>query len=178
MTTGSPQKDNDSPLAAAEVRPGGRVLFALLTVAAGGLLLMQGTQTQPGFEGGDWWNEPVNAPAFSLTLLFVCSLLAAIFASPTDQGALRKDATIAVILSAAFLGAIWCIPIIGYGLSVLVFATIGGLVAGYRGRVLLLVALGLTALMLLTFRYVLGLWFPRAELFKLTPWLEAIGAYI
>lgn len=161
-----------------ETRPGGRVLFALLTVCSAVFLILIGNQTEPGFEGGDWWNEPLNAPSLALVLIFVTSLLATIFAAPNLPNGQIGDVGVAVILSVVFLAAIWMIPIVGYGLSVLLFSAVAGWIARFRGRKLVWISLGMTALMLITFRYALGLWFPRAELFKLTPWLETAGSYL
>lgn len=175
----SDQPDDKNVLSlASETKPGGRILFAALTVLSAGLLLINGAQTEPGFDGDGWWNAPRNAPLFSLGLLFVCSLFASITAAPGKVAGLLNETLVALVLSAAFLSAIWLIPQIGYGLSVLIFAAICGLIAGYRGRRLLGVSVGMAILMLAIFRYALGLWFPRAALFKLTPWLEVIGGYI
>lgn len=171
-------KEKDPLPRASDATPDGRGLFALMTVGSAVLLMLLGSQTEPGFDGGDWWNEPRNGPLVSLVILFVCSLLAAVFSAPFPRKDLLRETGISLGLSVAFLCAVWLIPQIGYGLSVLIFATVCGVIAGYRGRNLLLISLGMTALMLIIFRYVLGLWFPRAALYELAPWLEVIGAYL
>jgi hypothetical protein len=177
MSDGSKSDDDILSLVSAE-RPGGRLLFAVLAVLSGILLILIGSQTEPGFDGGGWWNEPRNAPALALGMLFVFSTLAAVFAVPVKQIGSFRAIAFSLGLAAAFLVAIWLIRIIGYGPSVLVFALFCGVLAGFRGRRLVFLAGGLSATMLVVFRYALGLWFPKAWLFGLTPMLEIIGRYL
>lgn len=165
-------------LSTTEPRPAGRWLFAGLALVAGVLLLMIGRQTQPGFGNTGWWNEPRNGPLVALSLLFVFSTLAAIFAGPARYDRMDRESVLALVLSAGFLGAVWLIGILGYGLSVLCFTVFAAFLAGFRGRRLAWVSLGLTLAMVLLFREALGLWFPRAWLFQQAPWLTAIGRYL
>jgi len=172
----SSSRDTTTP--GADARPGGRGVFTLLALAAGALLLLLGQQTQPGFDGGGWWNEPRNGPMVSLSLLFLFSGLAAVFAGPRRHTPRDRETVLALALSAGFLGAVWLIGILGYGLSVLCFTAFAGVLAGFRGRRLALVSLGLTLAMVLIFREALGLWFPRAWLFRQADWLAVIGRYL
>jgi hypothetical protein len=174
MAQSAPHK----PSSGADTRPGGRWLFAALALMAGGLLLGLGQQTQPGFGNGDWWNEPRNGPMVSLSLLFVFSALAAVFAAPRRHTLRDRDTALALALSAGFLVAVWLIGILGYGLSVLCFTAFAGMLAGFRGRRLAWLSLGLTLAMVLLFREALGLWFPRAWLYRQADWLSVIGQYL
>lgn len=177
MATNAPKSDA-SPDPGADTRPGGRGMFALLALASGGLLLMLGRETHPGVGGHDWWNEPRNGPMVALSLLFVFSALAAVFAAPGRHDPRDRETIFALALSAGFLGAVWLIGILGYALSVLCFTAFAGLLAGFRGRRLALVSLGLTVAMVLIFREMLGLWFPRAWLFQQADWLSTIGRHL
>ncbi len=159
-------------------RPGGRMLFAALAIGSAVLLILVGSQTEPGAEDGGWWNEPRNGPIFALSLMFVFSVLAAIFAASAEKPAAKRLTVIALLLSAGFLASIWLMGLIGYGLSVLAFCAFCAAIAGFRGRRLAAVAGGLALTMLVLFRFVLGLWFPKAALFKLTPWLETLGSFL
>ncbi|WP_432697871.1 tripartite tricarboxylate transporter TctB family protein [Marinobacterium sp. YM272] len=163
---------------ASEGKPGGRLMFSLLALVSGLLLLAIGSQTEPGMAGGGWWNEPRNAPLLSLSILFVFSLLSAISAAPSAQRNGGRETFISILMTSAFLGAVWLIPFIGYGLSVLLFCLIAAISAGFKGRQLALVVIGLTLFMLIMFRYILGLWFPAAQLFDLIPGLGFLGGYL
>ena len=162
----------------ADARPGGRWLFGGLAVAAGVLLGLLGQQTSPGIGGSDWWNEPRNGPMIALSVLFVFSTLATLFANPARGEARRRETVLALALSTGFLAAVWLIGILGCMLSVLAFTAFAGLLAGFRGWRLTLISLGLTLAMVLIFREALSLWFPRAWLFRQADWLSLIGRYL
>lgn len=172
------ERDSDTLSLVSGGRPSGRSLFILLAVAAALLLLALEGQTEPGSIPGAWWNEPGNAPAFSLSLTLIFSVLAAITAiAPARRSGFRGEIFL-IVLSAAFLAAVWSISTIGYGLAVLLFSGFCAVLAGYGGKRLVLVSLGISLGMVLLFRVILGLWFPTAELYKAIPWLTPLGRFL
>lgn len=170
------EKEVLSPVS--EGKPVGRALFILLSVISGVLLSLIGSQTEPGFDGGGWWNEPRNAPLLSLSILFVFSAISVFKTGSVESQEGDRGTLVCGVMTAAFLAAVWAIPVIGYGFSVLGFCLFAGLVAGFKGRQLVFVAFGLSIFMLVMFRYVLGLWFPKAQLFDLLPGLGFLGNYL
>ncbi|MEZ5801550.1 MAG: hypothetical protein R3D29_15180 [Nitratireductor sp.] len=178
MAHGSPDSDDDILSLVAGGAPRGRLLFAVITVVSGILLLLIRQQTEVGSQSGGWWNEPLNGPAFALSLIFVSSAIAAVVTPKTVRPGNHRGEAISLLLATAFLAAIWLIHIIGYGLAVLLFVAVCGVVAGFRGKRLVYTAFGMTLLMLLVFRIGLGLWFPTAMIFKAAPLLEPLGQYL
>jgi len=160
----------------------GRVIFALIAVVMLGLLLFVKVLTQVGSEKGGWgwWNEPAFAPAVFLTLTVAFASAAFLNSSrqTVNRAKVLQDWGIVVLLCCGFLFALWLIPLIGYGLATLFLALFSARFAGFRGRSLLYLALGVSATMVVLFRLVLEIWFPLAKIFKLFPMFEPIGRFL
>jgi len=158
-------------------------LMAGIGLTAFVLLLMVGHETQKGPEEGGWWNEPALGPVVSL-------LIAAGFALPEAFIARTRSKSLitisdagnewlrAFILSGVFLATLWSINYIGYGLATLLLAGFTAMMAGFRGRKLIAIAVLTSLTLILFFRVILGIWFPMAAIFKLLPVLEPLGRYL
>ena len=159
---------------------GGRWLLAGICVAAAALLAMLPWQTSPGSMGqtamdGGWWAEPAVAPGVTLGLTVVASAVAFLAARREPlkpRRTLRLYGQI-LLIAACMVGAVMLMRVLGFALSILVFATAAAVVGGFRGRKLVAVALGVTVAMVLMFRVGFSIWFPRPQLFK---WVDLPNA--
>ena len=175
-------KKSDSPFS--EEPTGGRLLLAGLFLAAVGMLAIIRWQTVPGESGqtamsGGWWAEPALAPAIALGLT-ILSAGAAFFAAKREPVALsetlRTYGQIALI-AGTMIGAVLLMKILGFALSILLFATVAAVIGGFRGMRLVAISVLATVAMVLVFRVGFKIWFPRPELFKwldLPIWLQGI----
>jgi len=176
------QKKSDSPFG--EEPTGGRWLLAGLCLAAVGLLAIIRWQTVPGTTGqtamaGGWWAEPALAPAIALVLT-ILSAGAAVLAAKRetiDLGETVRTYGQIALIAGTMIGAVLLMKILGFALSILIFATVAAVIGGFRGWRLLVISLFATAAMVLVFRVGFKIWFPRPQLFKwldLPIWLQGI----
>lgn len=163
---------------------GGRYLLGGLFVAAVILLAMIGNQTVRGDMGeaarsGGWWAEPALAPGVALVLTIVASAIAFLVAwkEEIDWAAARRDYGGIFLIAGCMVATVFLMKILGFALSLLVFAAVVSFIGGFRGIKLLAVSLGTATAMVLIFRVGFGIWFPRPALFKwidLPFWLQGI----
>lgn len=163
---------------------GGRHLLLGVFVASVALLAMLRWQTVPGSMGqtamsGGWWAEPALAPSIVLGITALSSL-AAFYVSIREkfdwQSVLSTYARVALI-AGFMICAVMLMKVIGFALSILVFAGVVGFIAGYRGVKLAAIAFGTSIVLVLIFRVGFSIWFPRPSLFKLIDmpfWLQGI----
>lgn len=178
-------KDNDQQSSPFGQQPnGGRVLLGGICLVAIVLLLMIGLQTVPGDMGeaarsGGWWAEPALAPAVALVLTIVASAIAFIYTRPEKiawTNAVRTYSRI-LLIAGCMVATVFLMKVLGFALSILVFATVVAFIGGFRRTKLAVVALATTVAMVLIFRVGFGIWFPRPMLFKwidLPIWLQGI----
>ena len=175
-------KKDESPFS--EEPTGGRTLLAGVFVAAVVLLAMIRWQTVPGETGqtlmdGGWWAEPALAPAVALVLT-ILSAGAAFFAARrevVDLGETARTYAQIALIAGCMIATVLLMKILGFALSILLFATVNGIVGGFRGWRLAVLAVSATAAMVVVFRVGFKIWFPRPELFKLIDlpfWLQGI----
>ncbi|MDB3891602.1 tripartite tricarboxylate transporter TctB family protein [Alphaproteobacteria bacterium] len=167
-----------------EDRHGGKYLLGGMAVAAAVLLALHSQQTVDGATvSGDadvgWWAEPGLSPAVFLILTFLASTVA-FFAAKREaidwKGALSEYGRVA-LLSGCMIGTVFLLKIVGFGLSILVFAAVVAFIAGFRGGRLIAIAFAASLSMVLIFRVGFSVWFPRPELFKLIDlpfWLQRV----
>ncbi len=167
-----------------EERHGGRYLLGGMAAAAALLLALHGNQTVDGAKvSGNldvgWWAEPGLSPAVFLVLTVLASL-AAIFAAKRetiDWKSVGGDYSRVALLSGCMIGTVFLLKIIGFALSILVFAGVVAPIAGFRGGRLVGIAFAASVSMVLIFRVGFSVWFPRPELFKLIDlpfWLQGV----
>ena len=155
-----------------------------MAAAAVILLALHGTQTVDGskvsgnLEVG-WWAEPGLSPAVFLILTFLASVTGFLVTKreTIDWGAIARDYGRVAIVSACMIATVFLLKIIGFALSMLVFAGTVAFIAGFRGWRLVAVALAASVSMVLIFRVGFSVWFPRPELFKLIDlpfWLQGV----
>ncbi len=163
----APRETPSRDAVAASVSPGWPIFLGIALVAAVLLGLLPGmTSNNPNPH--QWWNAPALAPGIALGLMLGASLLGLI-RHARDWRRVRPDLRVwsrALLLSLAFIATILAIPYLGYGLSLLLFSLMISRLAGLRGLELVGFALGVSLLLVLLFRIVLGVWFPTAELFE------------
>ncbi|MEL7465075.1 MAG: tripartite tricarboxylate transporter TctB family protein [Pseudomonadota bacterium] len=167
-----------------EERHGGRYLLGGMAAAAVILLSLIGSQTVRGSEvsgrlEAGWWAEPGLSPAVFLVITVITSA-AAFFAAKREvvnwDKAARDYGRVAV-LSGCMIGTVFLLGILGFALSILVFAGVVAFIAGYRGARLAMIAVLSAISMVLIFRVGFEVWFPRPELFKLIDmpfWLQGV----
>lgn len=176
------QTQDESPFS--EEPTGGRILLALIFVAAIVLLAMIRWQTVPGETGqalmkGGWWAEPALAPAVALVIT-ILGAGAAWFAAKRETIQLSstlKTYTKIGLIAGCMISTVLLMKIVGFALSVLLFASVVGRVGGFRGWQLALLAASATVAMVVVFRIGFRVWFPRPELYKwldLPFWLQGI----
>ena len=81
------------------------------------------------------------------------------------------------LIAGTMIGAVLLMKILGFALSILIFATVAAIIGGFRGWRLIAISVLATAAMVLVFRVGFKIWFPRPELFKLIDlpiWLQGI----
>jgi hypothetical protein len=175
-------KQSDTPFS--EEPTGGRILLAVLFVVALGMLAIIRWQTVRGETGqtamaGGWWAEPALAPAIALVLT-ILSAAAAFFAAKREAVNISEAAKTygqIALIAGTMIGAVLLMKILGFALSILIFATVAAIIGGFRGWRLVAISVLATAAMVLVFRVVFKIWFPRPELFKLIDlpiWLQGI----
>ena len=163
---------------------GGRYLIGGIFLAAVILFALIGNQTVQGDDGGvgfrgGWWAEPSFAPGVALVLTIVASAIAFFFAKKEQVDwaeAVRSYGGI-FLIAGCMIGTVFLIKILGFALSMFVFASVVSVIGGFRGIRLVGIALGTTLVMVLIFRVGFGIWFPRPALFKwidLPFWLQGI----
>lgn len=167
-----------------EERHGGKYLLVGMAAAAVILLALHGTQTVDGskvsgnLEVG-WWAEPGLAPAVFLVLTILASVAGflATKRETLDWGQSFRDYGRVAVLSGCMVGTVFLFGILGFALSLLVFAGVVAFIAGFRGIRLVVVAVSSAVAMVLVFRVGFSVWFPRPELFKLIDmpfWLQGV----
>ena len=163
---------------------GGRYLLGAICVIALILLALIGDQTTPGSTGqtemsGGWWAEPALAPAVALVIT-ILSAGAAWFAAKRETIQLSstlKTYTKIGLIAGCMISTVLLMKIVGFALSVFLFASVVGRVGGFRGWRLALLAASATVAMVVVFRIGFRIWFPRPELYKwldLPFWLQGI----
>ena len=175
-------KEDLSPFS--EEPTGGRWLLAGIFAGAAVLLALLPWQTKPGSLGqaamhGGWWAEPAVAPAVALTLTLAASLVAFLIAKrePVDLADTFGVYGRILLIAACMVGAVMLMRVLGFALSLLIFAAVTAVVGGFRGMRLAVIAAGITLAMVLMFRVGFSIWFPRPLLFKwisLPNWLQGI----
>ena len=175
-------KKSDTPFA--EEPTGGRVFLALLFLVALGMLAIIRWQTVPGETGqvamsGGWWAEPALAPAIALVVTLLSAVLAFFAAKreAVDLGETARTYGQIALIAGTMIGAVLLMKIIGFALSILVFATVTATIGGFRGWRLAAIVVLATAAMVLVFRVGFKIWFPRPELVKLIDlpiWLQGV----
>jgi len=167
-----------------EERHGGKYLLGGMAAAAVILLTLHGSQTVDGskvsgnLEVG-WWAEPGLSPAVFLVLTVLASV-AGFFAATRetiDWDEVAGEYGRVAILSGCMIATVFLLKIIGFALSILVFAAVVAFIAGFRGVRLVVIAFAASASMVLIFRVGFSVWFPRPELFKLIDmpfWLQGV----
>ena len=179
------QADTDHQKVSIEEDPhGGRFLLGGMAVSAAFLLALIGHQTVRGSEVSGrqdvgWWAEPGLMPTIFLGITLSASI-AAFFTAKKDavdwSGTARAYGRVAVV-SACMICTVFLLKIIGFALSLLVFAAAITWLAGFRGWRLIAIAFGAAISVVLIFRVGFSVWFPRPELFKLVDlpfWLQGI----
>jgi len=167
-----------------EDRHGGKVLLGGMAAAAALLLALHGQQTVDGATvSGDadvgWWAEPGLSPAVFLVLTVLASLTAFFVAKREtfDWQDVGSEYGRVALLSGCMIGTVFLLKIIGFALSILVFAGVAAFIAGFRGGRLVAIAFAASLSMVLIFRVGFSVWFPRPELFKLIDlpfWLQGV----
>lgn len=155
---------------------GGRYLLGAIFVIALILLTLIGDQTTPGSTGqtemsGGWWAEPAVAPAVALTLTIVAAALAAV-SSRWEKVDFRGAVSVygrAFGVAGSMIVAVMLMKVLGFALSILIFAFCVTFMAGFRGVRLAIIPIGTTIAMVLIFRVGFAIWFPRPMLFK---WID------
>lgn len=167
-----------------EERHGGKYLLGGMVVLAAILLALHGTQTVDGSKvSGNldvgWWAEPGMSPAVFLVLTILASL-AGFFRTKRnkiDWKQTARDYGRVAIVSACMIATVFLLKIIGFALSILVFAGTVAFISGFRGWRLSAIALAASVSMVLIFRVGFSVWFPRPELFKLIDmpfWMQGV----
>ena len=167
-----------------EDRHGGKYLLGGMAAAAAILLALHGSQTVDGVTVSGtadvgWWAEPGLSPAVFLVLTILASL-AAFFAAKREMINWKEvggDYGRVALLSGCMIGTVFLLKIIGFALSILVFAGVVAFIAGFRGWRLIAIAFAASISMVLIFRVGFSVWFPRPELFKLIDlpfWLQGV----
>lgn len=167
-----------------EERHGGKYLLGGMAAIAAVLLALHGSQTVDGskvsgnLEVG-WWAEPGLTPAIFLILTILASAAGFLVAKreTIDWREVAGEYGRVAIVSASMIGTVFLLKIIGFALSILVFAGVVAFIAGFRGGRLILIALAASVSMVLIFRVGFSVWFPRPELFKLIDlpfWLQGV----
>ena len=167
-----------------EDRHGGKYLLGGMAAAAVILLALHGNQTVDGAKvSGNldvgWWAEPGLSPAVFL-ILTVLTSMAAFFAAKSETIDWREvggEYGRVALLSGCMIGTVFLLKIIGFALSILVFAGVVAFIAGFRAGRLIAIAVAASVSMVLIFRVGFSVWLPRPELFKLIDlpfWLQRI----
>jgi len=167
-----------------EERNGGRYLLGAMAAAAVILLALHGTQTVDGSvvsgnQDVGWWAEPGLSPFVFLIITLVASVAAFLVAKreTINWSQTAADYGRVAVLSACMIGTVFLLKIIGFALSILVFAGVVAFIAGFRGARLVGIAVAASVAMVLIFRVGFSVWFPRPELFKLIDlpfWLQGV----
>ncbi len=167
-----------------EDRHGGKYLLGGMAAAAAILLALHGSQTVPGSEVSGrlevgWWAEPGLSSAVFLVLTVLTSVAAFIVAKreSIDWAQTAGEYGRVALVSACMIATVFLLKIIGFALSILVFAGVVALIAGFRGTRLIAIAVAACVAMVLIFRIGFAVWFPRPELFKLMDlpfWLQGV----
>jgi cell division protein FtsW (lipid II flippase) len=151
---------------------GGRALLGGICLVAIVLLLMIGHQTVPGDMGeaarsGGWWAEPALAPGVALVLTIVASAIAFFYTRPEkiDWTSTVQTYGRILLIAGCMVATVALMKVLGFALSILVFAMVVAFIGGFRRLRLLAVAISTTVAMVLIFRVGFGIWFPRPELF-------------
>lgn len=167
-----------------EDRHGGKFLLGGMAVAAVILLALHGRQTVDGSTvSGNldvgWWAEPGLSPAVFLVLTLVASTAAYLAAKreKINWEQTAGDYGRVAIVSACMIATVFLLKILGFALSMLVFAGTIAFIAGFRGGRLVAVAVAASVSMVLVFRVGFSVWFPRPALFKVIDmpfWLQGV----
>ena len=128
---------------------------------------------------GGWWAEPPLAPAVALVLTIIASALG-FLVTQRDKISFSKSFSVygrVLLVAGCMIGAVQMMTVLGFALSILVFAIVVAAIAGFRGMRLALISLSTTIAIVLIFRVGFVIWFPRPMLFKwidLSIWLQGI----
>ena len=104
-------------------------------------------------------------------------MLVAARREPLNWNAVGGDYGRVALLSGCMIGTVFLLKIIGFALSILVFAGVVAFIAGFRGGRLAAITVAASVSMVLIFRVGFSVWFPRPELFKLIDlpfWLQGV----
>ena len=143
-------------------------------ISAIALLAMIKWQTVPGSMGqtamsGGWWAEPALAPFVVLSITSIASFFGFLSAKKERLNWLKVCKTYGkiVLISGFMIGTVMLMKIIGFALSILVFSSVTGYIAGYRKIKLTIIALGTATALVLIFRVRFSIWFPRPLIFNI-----------
>jgi hypothetical protein len=182
MTPNLPdQVTHDGPATAGELTTGRWLTGALSLISLLFLCLLPWQAPHPKsadkLEQG-WWAEPAFASGVTLLIVFASALALFIKLSrsaPASQAG-APSLAIQIEYSLYFIGFLFLMQLVGFGFSVLIFATLGIWRSGFKPSHALLYAIGLTAVLVVLFRLVLTVWFPPSFLSEHLP--PAIGSFI
>lgn len=180
MTATMPQvAAHNAPPTAAEAQTGRWVTGALALAAALLLLVLPWEASVP--KGTDplaqgWWSHPGVFPAVTLALVLIFAGSLHVKLRKQSRQAGGQSLRLQFEFGAYFIGFIFLMDLIGFGLSVLVFSTIGLWRSGFSLRQSIVYAVTLTAILVVLFRLVLTVWFPPSALSNTLP--AAIGNFL
>lgn len=180
MTAAKPEAaPHDAPITAAEAKTGRRLTGALALAAAVLLVSLPWQAAVP--KGTDplaqgWWSHPAVFPG--LTLVLILAFASLLHFKLRRQAGADAAESLAVQLEFGvyFIGFIFLMGLVGFGLSVLIFSTLGLWRSGFPAKRSALYAVILTAILVVLFRLVLTIWFPPSLLSNLLP--AAIGNFL
>ncbi len=180
MTAAQPEAaPHDAPITATEAQTGRRLTGALALAAAGLLLALPWQAKVPEgtalLEQG-WWSHPAVFPALTLLLIVIFASAQHLKMRKLSGQAGGESLRVQYEFGAYFIGFIFLMGLVGFGLSVLIFSTIGLWRSGFSFGRSSFYAVILTAILVVLFRLVLTIWFPPSLLSNLMP--AAIGNFL
>lgn len=170
---------HEAPVTAAEARTGRRLTGALALTAA---ILLASLPWQAKVPKGTdalaqgWWSHPAVFPGLTLTLVAVFSGLLHLKLRRERGEATPQSLAVQFEFGAYFIGFIFLMGLVGFGLSVLIFSTLGLWRSGFSLTRSVAQAVVLTAILVVLFRLVLTIWFPPSVLSNALP--AAIGSFL
>ncbi len=149
-------------------RSSGTFTFALLLGLAAGLFLVLLPDQTVTLAKGGFWVQPWFWPAVGLSIILAGSVLA-LLVQPKKL-ALPPLADLLVLeFPLWFLAYVWCVPKIGYLPATLGLFVLGSIRLGYRSRLMLGIAVGLSVLVVFVFKTALGVNIPGGALYEYLP---------
>lgn len=180
MTAAQPEvAPHDAPITPAEAKTGRRLTAALALAAAVLLIAVPWQAKVP--EGTDpleqgWWSHPAVFPALTLSLIVICASLQYFKMRRQSEQAVGESLKVQYEFGAYFIGFNFLMGLVGFGLSTLIFSTVGLWRSGFSFGRSSLYAVILTAILVVLFRLVLTIWFPPSLLSSLMP--PVIGNFL